>query len=80
MGIKLISSFAPIMNKFGINIKNEIKIPFNIEFIFMFDIDIIKPDTIHRLNADKLASKGSFCIIIGMASIIPAMIPSIIPK
>ncbi len=61
------------------NVKKDIKIPFNIEFNFMFDVAIKKPTIIHIKNAERFASQVNLRIIMGITSIIPAIIPNKIP-
>ena len=63
----------------GIKTKNEINIPFNIEFILIFTAEIKNPIIDHIENADKLASHVNFCKIIGITSIKPATIPKAKP-
>ena len=52
---------------------------FKILFILRFEVAIIKPATIQKAKADKFASQLSPCSIIGVTSIIPAIVPNRIP-
>ena len=56
IGIKLKGSTHAINIAAGINTKKEIKIPFNIAFIFTFDVAIKKPTIIHIKKAERFAS------------------------
>ena len=79
IGNKLKGSAQPMINKLGTNIRNEIKILLRITLIFKFVIDSIKPMTTHIEKADKFAFHAKFCIIIGITSMIPAIMPNKIP-
>ena len=79
IGIKVNGSLQPINIAEGNKTKNANSIPFIIGLIFKSIVDMKKPTTIHMVNADKFASHVRFCRIIGITSIIPAIIPDRIP-
>ena len=60
IGIKLMGCCQPIIIAAGVNIKKDIKIPFNIPLSFRFDVAIMKPAITHRENADRFASHVKF--------------------
>lgn len=79
IGINANGCFQPISMEDGNKTRNEISIPFIIAFIFKSMMDNKNPITIHMENAEILASHVNFWMIIGITSIIPAIIPSSIP-
>lgn len=79
IGIKLLGWCQPIITAEGISSKKEINVPFNTPLIFRFDVEIIKPAITHNEKADKFASQVSSRKIIGITSIIPAIMPKTIP-
>ena len=80
IGIILFVSFQAIKINEWSSIKKEIKIPFNTAGNCKVEVDIIRPATTHRQNAEILASHVSFCSIMGITSIIPAIHPNNIPS
>jgi len=72
-------SFHPMMNTLGSRQINGMTIPFTTGCSFKLDVASIKPETIQRKKADRLASQVRPCKTIGITSSIPATIPSINP-
>lgn len=79
MGIILFVSLHAIKIKVGNSIKNEISNPFIAPDNRNDEVAVINPAITHKQNAEILASQVSFCIIIGITSIIPAIQPKMIP-
>ena len=79
IGIKVNGSLQPISIADGNKTKNANNIPLITGLIFKSIVDIKNPITIHIVNAEIFASQVSFCIIIGITSITPAIKPQRIP-
>jgi hypothetical protein len=79
IGSKFKGLLQPIKKAEGIKTKREIIIPFKTLLILILLVEIKKPDIIHKLNAERLASQLRFCKIIGIKSIIPADKPNRAP-
>ena len=71
--------FSAIKIAVGSKIKNETIIPLTTEGILKSIEEIIKPTITHIENAEIFASNDNFCIIIGVTSRIPAIVPKTIP-
>lgn len=75
MGIKENGSFHPIRNAEGSRQRKAITIPFKKIFNLISEVAKKMLATIHKENAEKLASHVNFCNIIGTTSRTPTNTP-----